>query len=269
MQTEHIVDNVEHLLIGDVPGSRWELRLQQIADVLDRVPQAGIGFQQRLRDHRRHVQVVDLLSEGAALRFNSGAHLLVVSVLACPDCESRTRVLLGEPSALEQHREERQSDSIALARSERAGRRPQATEALARGAELGEVVTNFVRKGDDVTGPIPTRQLDVVPEVFQNPNEMGLAAAVEATHPHRRLLGLAQILQEAVENPLQAACVLAVAHEAAQLPPEDIPLLGCLRPYDLRDTVVRDLGISGISVEELPVGQGHRVLPLAVIGIAK
>lgn len=211
---------------------------------------------------------MDLLGEGAALGFNSGAYLLEVAVLACPDREPCTRVLLGESSTLEQHGEEREPDSIALTCRERPGRRPETAEALARCAELGEVVTHFVREGDDVTGPIATRQLDVVPEVFQNPNQVGLAAAVEPAHPHRRLLGLAQVLQEAVENPLQTPRVLAIAHEAAQLPPEDIPLLGRLWPHDLGDAIVRDLVVGGVSMEELPVGDGHRVLQLAVIGVA-
>lgn len=61
-------------------------------------------------------------------------------------------------------------DSIALARRERPGRRPETAEALARCAELGEMVTYIVRKSDDVTSPIATRQLDTASEMFQDPN---------------------------------------------------------------------------------------------------
>ena len=68
---------------------------------------------------------------------------------------------------------------------------------------------------------------------------------------------------------LQPLRVLAVADEAAQLPPQHVPLLLGLGPHDLGDAVVRDLRLGRVPVEELSVRDRHRPLPFGVIGIAR
>ena len=126
---------------------------------------------------------------------------------------------LGQPGALEQHREEREANGVALARRERAGRRPQPARAAC------PAVDSSVRWSRTSSGSVtrsrarsPLGQLDVAPQVLEHPNEVRLAAAVEAAHPHRRLLRLAEVGEEAVEDALEPARVLAVADEAAAAP---------------------------------------------------
>ena len=51
LETEDVVHDVEHLVVGDVLRGRRELRLEQLAHVLDGVTQRGVGVEERLRDH--------------------------------------------------------------------------------------------------------------------------------------------------------------------------------------------------------------------------
>ena len=120
-----------------------------------------------------------------------------------------------------------------------------------------------------LAGALAAGQLDVAPEVLEHPHEVRLAAAVEAAHPHRRLLGLAEVGEEAVEDALEAPRVLALADEALQLPAQHVPLLLGLGAHDLGDAVVRDLRLGRVAVEELSVRDRHRPLPFGVIGIAR
>src|SRR5260370_7607812 len=105
--------------------------------------------------------------------------------------------------------------------------------------------------------------------MLKDAGEGRLSAAIEAAYPDRGLLLLAQVGKERVENSFEASGVLALAHEAPQLPAQHIPLLLSLRADDLRDTVVRDLRLGRIAVEELPIANRHRLFPLGVIGIAR
>src|SRR5215471_6216620 len=98
---------------------------------------------------------------------------------------------------------------------------------------------------------------------------MRLAAAVEAAHPNRRLLLLAHVSEEAVQNAFESPGVFALADEAPQFPAEYVPLLFRLGTDDLRHTVVRNLGLGWVMVEKLAVGDRHRLLPVGTIGIAR
>ena len=269
LETQHIVHDVEHLVVGDVLRRRRELRPQQISHVLHRAAESGVGVEERLGDQRRHVEIVDLLVERTPLRLDGGTHGIEVAVLPGPDREASAGVLLGQTGALEQHRQERQADGVTLAGGERASGRPKAAHAPARGRQLGEVVGDVVGDGDEVAGTVAAGELHIAPQVLEDPDKVRLAAAVEAAHPGRRLLCLAEVGEEAVEDAFETSRVLPVAHEAAQLPSQHLPLLVGLGSHDLGDAVVRDLRVGRITVEELSVRDRHRPLPFGVIGIAR
>ena len=259
--TSNISSSVMSLVVGgNCVLSRSRTSFTELA-------QRGVGVEEGLGDDRRHVEVVDLLVEGPALRLHRRSDGVEVAVLLRPDREARERVLLGEPGAVEEHRQERQAHRIALARAPacrpptraRRGACP-AVDSSVRWSRMssGSVTSSRARS--------PSGQLDIAPQVLEDTHEVRLAAAVEAADPHRRLLRLAQVGEEAVEDLLEAAGVLALADEAAQLPAQHVPLLVGLRPDDLGDAVVRDLRLRGVSVEELPVRDRHRPLPFGVIG---
>ncbi len=94
---------------------------------------------------------------------------------------------------------------------------------------------------------------------------MRLAAPVEAAHPGRRLLGLAQVAEELVEDPLEPALVLALADEAPQLPLERRPVSFVLWVPDLRDAEVRDVADGGIESEDVAVRRDHTDQPFSLL----
>src|SRR5260370_38195688 len=102
--------------------------------------------------------------------------------------------------------------------------------------------------------------------MLKHAREVRLTAAIEAAYPDRGLLLLAQVGKERVENSFEASGVLALAHEAPQLPAQHIPLLLRLRAYDLRDTVVRDLRLGRIAVTELPIANRLLLCTLGMTG---
>ena len=99
---------------------------------------------------------------------------------------------------------------------------------------------------------------------------MGLAAAVEAAHPDRRLLVLAQVAEELVEDPVEPALVLALADEAAQLPLEGVPVAGRPQGSDLGDTEVRDVPFGRVECEHVAVRERHgSAFLVAVMRVAR
>src|SRR5207253_5412189 len=82
------------------------------------------------------------------------------------------------------------------------------------------------------------RKLVVAPEVFQNFEEMGLTAAVEAADPDRWLVSLPEMAEIARQDPFQAALVFPVAYKGTQLGPQHLPLLRCIRVPNLGHSVV-------------------------------
>ena len=115
---------------------------------------------------------MDLLVEGPAFRLHGRSHRVEVAVLLRPDREAGVFVLGGEPGALEQDRQERQSHRIALARGERAGSRPEATQALPGRRQLGEVVADLVGERDEIAGTLAVRKLDITPEVLEDTDKV-------------------------------------------------------------------------------------------------
>ena len=73
------------------------------------------------------------------------------------------------------------------------------------------------------------REAGVGPEVLKHPNQVRLAAAVEARHPHGRLGRAAAVADVGIEDALEAMLVLALADEAGQLVLKNLPLVGVVR----------------------------------------
>ena len=70
---------------------------------------------------------------------------------------------------------------------------------------------------DQAAGSGAVGELEVVPEVLEHLDEVAFSAAVEAAHPHARLLGLIEVGQVAAKDALEALGVLAIADEVRDL----------------------------------------------------
>ena len=93
----------------------------------------------------------------------------------------------------------------------------------------------------------------VAPEVLQDSHQVRLAAAEEAADPRRRLLGLAEVAEELIEDPFEPALVLALADEAAELPLQGRPVARVLGVLDLGHPEVRDVALGGVVFEDLSI----------------
>ena len=190
------------------------------------------------------------------------------ALLAEPQDEARLRVVLGQPGGGEDDREERERDARAPGAQD-PGRREAAAELPAAGLELAEVRADLLGQLDEPARPRLVRQDAVGPQRVEHPDEMGLAAAVEAADPHRGLRGLVEVRQVAAHDPLEAGRVLALGDEGPELVAQDRPLLVAPRLADLRHAEVRD-GPRGRIAGEDVTDQRHRLTPSGmVIGMAR
>ena len=64
LQPQHLLEHVEHLVVADVIDRR-ELRLQCGADSGRRRAECGAGVDERLREHRRDVEIAQFVVEVA------------------------------------------------------------------------------------------------------------------------------------------------------------------------------------------------------------
>src|SRR5207249_1108837 len=131
------------------------------------------------------------------------------------------------------------------------------------------MIPHLFGKRHEAAGALAAWELDVSPQILENPSKVGLAASVEATHPNRRLFGLAEVGQEAAEDSFETTLVLPVADEAPKFPLKHVPLLLRLGPDDFGHTVIWNLGLGRIPIEDLAILDCHRPLLVGVIGVAK
>jgi len=93
----------------------------------------------------------------------------------------------------------------------------------------------------------------IAPQIFQHADEVRLAAAVEPADPHRRLLGARQVGQVGGEDQFQAAAVLTVADERAELVAQHLPLGRRARIEHLGHAVIGDARRGGVGHEDIAI----------------
>src|SRR5437773_1001056 len=100
------------------------------------------------------------------------------------------------------------------------------------------MISHIVRKRDKTACTLATGHLNVKPQILKNASQVRFTASVETTHPHRGLLSLTEVGQEASEDSLEAVLVLPLTDKARQLPLEHVPLLLRLGTDHLGDAVI-------------------------------
>ena len=143
-ELQHALDGGEELLGRDVGATRRELRLQRVARLGLGGREARVAREKRVGDVLADVEVVQLGRPLLPRAFDSALHLVEPALIVEPQAELRLRVLVGQSSAAQEHREDRQANVIGCAAREGAGRREQTARALARGVELAEQLTQLV-----------------------------------------------------------------------------------------------------------------------------
>ena len=115
-----ILQRVRELLGGDVPRARELLAQQGFRAAFGR-GEARVRREQRLGDHRAHVEIVEFASEVSPGRLDGGANRLVDVVLLQPQAKARLRVTLRQAAGLEHDAKQRQPHAVSRAGAQRAG----------------------------------------------------------------------------------------------------------------------------------------------------
>jgi hypothetical protein len=162
-------------------------------DIVSGLPEARVGLQKCRRKIHVNKEILDSFVEGLPNLRQVGLQHRKVPASASPQDELRVRILPGESSAVEQHREKGQANRAAHSGPQGACGRPQAPLAPSGPGELDECRFDVGRQVHEVAGTITIVELEVPPQVFEHPCEVRLAAAIEAGDPHGWLLCFAQV----------------------------------------------------------------------------
>jgi len=202
--------------------------------------------------HGRHVHAAQLGVEVAARGRDRALDRVVGMDGPEPEHALCGEVLLGEAHTAEQQRKQGEAN-VASAGAEGSRHRLQPARLPPGDRQLLEGVPDLVGQRREVARRGPVWEVIVGPQVAQDLDQVGLAAAVEAADPDRRLLRVAHVAQVGVEDLLEAAGVLALAHEGTQLVAQRLHIVGWSEIGDRRDTIVRDRRLQWVLGEHIAV----------------
>ena len=95
-----------------------------------------------------------------------------------------------------------------------------ATVALSLCAELFELVGNALRQRRNAARSSAIVERGIYPQRAQHLHHVRLSGTIEAADPHRRLLGLFDVLEVSLENVDQSLFVLPIADKGVQFVPQ-------------------------------------------------
>ena len=147
-----VLEGIDELVRGDLRDAR-KLLAQHGFGVTFRRGEVGNRRQQRLSDHRAHVEVVEFASEIPPGCLDSGANLVVDAVLLQPKAEAGLGVALWQFRGLEHDAQQRQPHAAARAGAQRARSGVQTTGPPPKRGELDQLFPHIVGQlGDAARG---------------------------------------------------------------------------------------------------------------------
>ena len=256
--------------VGDAHrGLVRELGLELLEEVRRGGRERGPLVEDRLRERHREVEPGNRPVDVAPLGLERGDDRVLDALVPQPQPQVGGSDLVREPRRAQHDREEREVQLLDVGRVQRACRGPgRGADPPGRGAELSQAVRDRTAHGGQPPRRGRVGQRRVPPQVLQDPDQVRLAAAVEAADPHGRLRGAGQMAQIGVEDPLEPALVLALADEAGELVPQDGPLPLRAQRRDLGHAVIGDDVVERVLDEQLAV-EGHGRSFVAVMATAR
>ena len=264
---ERVANSADHLLGGNVVDL-GELLLEQSPRLPRACGEVRVHVQQRLRDVRGDVEVAELLVPLFSSGLDASPDVVEVSLVAQPHHEAGERVLLGQPSRLENDVQQFEAHVVAGARAELSRCRMNPAQAARRRSQLLQLVGDVGRDADDTAGGGSVVKGEVDPQRPEHLYEVRLAAAIKAAYPDPGLCRLVHVAQKGVEDPTHALGVFAIAHERLQLVAQGKHLGGGATVRDLGDAIVEQPVLRRVLDVDLSVVHSASAPSCAVIGTA-
>jgi hypothetical protein len=242
-------DGEEHVVDADLIELGGILGAQGLADVLD-LTQVRVVGEVRLVQRAGGIELDQFL--GRVLPRLTDAFLDVGERALVTQVHQQAghRQVFGEPHGQEDDACEAQAHA-AHTRLHGAAGAVQPDALFSAGAEFFQQVCDVLRQGRQTAGADPAGQREVGPQVTQDLDQVGLAAAVEAADPGR-LLFLAEVVQVALEDLGEPRLVFALTNEGVQFVAKGLGVFDVVAG----DAFVGDLPGPGVFQEQCAVLHG-------------
>ena len=141
---------------------------------------------------------------------------LFKALMAKPEDEAGTGILLRQADRSEHEAEELEPDALVTTIFEVTGNRMQPTQTFGLGGKFSQEVCDVGWQFGQAARRRPIGKHKVGPQILQHFHQVTLAAAVKATDPHAGLFGLVEMIEVGSEDAVQTCGVLPVADEIRQ-----------------------------------------------------